>query len=434
MPERRYGEQERVSGRIARVKRGSAAWRAGFRRGDEIVAVDGKPMLDVLDWQWATADGGCVVEVVRHGERRTLVLDDGVRSAGIEFEGVLFDGIRRCVNACSFCFVAQLPRGLRDPLYVRDDDYRLSFLHGNFITLTNLSDDDVARIIEQRLSPLYVSLHAAEPEIRRRLIAPRCEDRALERLDDLLAGGIEVHVQVVAVPGVNDGEVLHQTLHYLKKRENVASVGIVPLGFTKHQRRFTASYDARRAARLLALVSEHQAQARAARGVSWVHAADEFYLLAGEDFPSAEEYDGYPQYENGIGLVRSFVDEFEASPPKIPARGRRVILVTGAMFAPVLERLIRSVAGSERIHVLAVRNDFLGGNVGVAGLLSGGDIVRSIAADSSTGTYLVPDVVLNSDALTLDDLTVRDIGRRAAARVRVIGSTAADLAKEVACL
>lgn len=397
-----------------------------------MVSVNGRPLTDVLDWQWAAAQGAMLLEVLRGEQRLVLTIDDASAPSGVEFDGALFDGVRQCTNACSFCFVAQLPSGLRPSLYVRDDDYRLSFLHGNFITLTNLSDEDVERIIEQRLSPLHVSLHAVDPEVRRRLIAPRGADRAIERLDALLAGGIEIHVQVVAVPGVNDGSVLRQTLEHLAPRAGIVSVGVVPLGFTKHQQRFSRSYDARGAADVISLVREFQARARASRGRSWAYAADELYLLSGIKIPSCEEYDGYPQYENGIGLVRSFVDEFEAEIPTISSRGPRTVLVTGTMFAPVLKSLVGRTRGAHRIEVLPVENTLLGGNVAVTGLLSGGDIARAIAAHGVRGTYLVPDIVLNSDALTLDDMTMRAIHRRSAARVRTVGSTAADLAKALA--
>ncbi|MDI6844080.1 MAG: DUF512 domain-containing protein [Anaerosomatales bacterium] len=434
MADRRYGEPEPVGGTVARVRFGSPAWHAGVRRGDRVLAVDGRPVRDVLDWQWRTSGESFEVEVSRGGRRRVLSVDARRGPAGVEFDGVLFDGVRRCNNACSFCFVAQLPKGLRPSLYVRDDDYRLSFLHGNFITLTNLSDEDLERILEERLTPLHVSLHAVDPEVRRRLIAPRGDDRALEVMDRLLAGGIALHVQIVAVPGVNDGAVLRETLEYLEQRAGVESVGIVPLGFTKHQRRFSSSYDQESASEIIALVAEFQARARASREVSWVYAADEFYLLAGIPFPSGEEYDGYPQYENGIGLVRSFIDEFEAASPAVAPRGRRIVLVTGEMFAPVLSGLVQRIPGAERVSVLPVPNSLLGGNVAVTGLLAGEDVARAIVADGARGTYLVPDIVLNSDALTLDDMTARDIQRQAAARIRVIGSTAADLCAELARL
>lgn len=408
---------------------GSPAWRAGLRAGDVVLSVDGRAVADVLDWQWATAEGTFEVTVARRGRERSFTVAAGSSGIGTEFDCLLFDGVRECANACSFCFVRQLPPGLRPSLYVRDDDFRLSFLHGNFITLTNLADSDVERIVAQRLSPLYVSLHAVDPDVRRRLIAPPNPDRALEHLDALTGAGIEVHVQVVAVPGVNDGDVLRQTLEYLSARKAVASVGVVPLGFTDHQRRFSSSYDAASASAVLDVVQETQRQARVSLGRTWAHAADEFYLLAGRPFPDAESYDGYPQYENGIGLVRSFLDDLAEHPLPTPKRAGAV-LVTGTMFAPVLEDPAREAG----VEVLAVPNRFLGGNVGVAGLLAGHDIAQSIAEHGRQGTYLVPDVVLNSDALTLDDMSVRDIERRSGARVRIVGSTAKDLARTLARL
>lgn len=429
MGDRRYGEPHPSGGWIARVRLGSPAWRAGLRAGDVVVSVDGRPVVDVLDWQWATADGPFEVTVVRRGREHTFSVAASSSDVGAQFDSLLFDGVRQCVNACSFCFVRQLPPGLRPSLYVRDDDYRLSFLHGNFVTLTNLDAADVERIITQRLSPLYVSLHAVDPDVRKRLIAPPAPDRALEHLEALTDAGIEIHVQVVAVPGVNDGDVLRQTLEHLSARNAVASVGVVPLGFTGHQRRFSSSYDAAGAAAVIAIVQEAQRRARASRGRTWAHAADEFYLLAGLPFPDAESYDGYPQYENGIGLVRSFLDDLAEHP--LPSSTRTsAVLVTGTMFAPVLEDAARDAG----IEVLAVPNRFLGGNVGVAGLLAGRDIARSIAEHGGQGTYLVPDVVLNSDALTLDDMTVRDIERTSGARVRIVGSTAEDMARALAQL
>lgn len=430
MGRRCYGEPHPAGGRIARVRFGSPAWRAGLRGGDVVLAVDGRPVADVLDWQWATAQERFEVEVARRGERRSFTVFGGARPTGVEFEAALFDGVRECANACSFCFVRQLPQGLRPSLYVRDDDFRLSFLHGNFVTLTNLSEADVERIILQRLSPLYVSLHAADPAVRRRLIAPPMPDRALERLETLCEAGIEIHVQIVAVPGVNDGDVLEETLSYLSTLEAVSSVGVVPLGFTRHQRRFSASFDVAGARAVIAIVEAAQARSRAARGRSWAYAADEFYLRAGASLPDAAAYDGYPQYENGIGLVRSFLDDLAANPlPQV--RGRvRPVLVTGTMFAPILDQAARAAG----VEVLPVLNRFLGGNVAVTGLLSGADIARAIATHGAQGTYLVPDVVLNSDGLTLDDMAVRDIERRSEARVRIVGSTARDLARALARL
>ncbi|MBA4371085.1 MAG: Fe-S oxidoreductase [Coriobacteriaceae bacterium] len=327
---------------------------------------------------------------------------------------MVFDGVRTCDNACTFCFVAQLPAGLRPSLYVRDDDYRLSFLSGNFITLTNLIPADVERIVRMRLSPLHVSVHAVTPDVRRRLICPTGKDAALPVLDDLLAAGIAIHVQIVLVPGINDGDELQATLAFLAARDGIASVGVVPLGYTGHQHRFSHSFEGAQASGdVLAALTPWRTRMRAERGVFWVHAADEFHLNAGVEVPPAAEYDDFPQYENGIGMVRGFLDGL---PETADARLADVTFVTGQLFAPVLRRAFPDAP------VLPVPNRLFGGNVSVAGLLSGADIADAIAADTSDGIYAVPDVTLNADGLFLDDLTPADVRERSCADVRMVSS------------
>ena len=415
-----------AGGRVAAVEAGSAADHAGLRAGDVVVLAEGEPIRDVIDWQWAASDGAVDIRVVgADGAARDLTLErEQGESFGIEFDGVVFDGVRECENACQFCFVAQLPAGLRAPLYVRDDDFRLSFLFGNFVTLTNLSDADVARIGTQRLSPLYVSLHAVDPDVRRKLVCATGEDTAVQRLDELLDAGIRFHVQIVLVPGVNDGEVLDETLGWLSERQGVLSVGVVPLGFTAHQVRYQASFgEPAAAAAVLEQLEGWQRRMHGNRGAAWVWPADEFYLAAAREVPSWDEYDDFPQYENGIGLVRAFTDELaqalaEESP--LPAT-RPVTLVTGELFAPVLRALAPSLeAAGVRVGVLAVPNRLFGGNVSVTGLLSGVDIARAVTNDSADSPYLVPDIVVNSDDRLLDDVRPADLPALAHKDVRVV--------------
>lgn len=430
-------------GRITAVAPGSPAEEAGLRSGDVITRVEGEPLRDVVDWLWL-ADGTTVAIEVEpfSGAPFEAILERSWDEAwGIDFDGVVFDGVRECDNACAFCFVAQLPPGMRRSLMVRDDDYRLSFLAGNFVTLTNLSDDDVDRIIEQRLSPLHVSLHAVDPDVRRSLMCPGTEDRALEFMDTLLREGIEIHVQFVLVPGVNDGEVLERSLGWLAQREGIASVGVVPVGVTRFQRRVTATYDtAEKAAavlRQLAIWSERMTEER---GMGWVYAADELYLTAGEPLPAWDDYDGFPQFENGIGMVRAFLDECAESLSEAPdasqARDPRpVVLVTGEAFGPVLRSLESGLRRTGcAVRVLPVGNELLGGNVNVAGLLAGADIAAAIAADAAwhasadaPAVYLVPDLTVNDDGLLLDDLKVADVAARAGEDVRLVSSDAAGL-------
>lgn len=401
--------------------------------GDSVVSVDGVPIHDILDWRWHTAEDVAKVTLRSPlGDLREVSLsrEPGV-AWGMDFDDPLFDGVRTCRNSCAFCFMTQLPRGMRAPLYVRDDDYRLSFLQGNFVTLTNLSDADVERILEQRLSPLHVSLHAVDSDVRAELICARHDD-GLQRLDELLQGGIDVHVQIVAVPGINDGEVLERSLRWLAEREGVESVGIVPLGFTGHQTRFVSSYeDPEAAAALLDQVEPWHRAFRERDGVGWVYAADEFYLNAARPIPSGDDYDGFPQYENGIGMVRAFIDEFTAEMDE-PKHGdhvhERLVFVTGVAFAAVFERLLASGAHGSAADVLAVHNEFFGGNVNVTGLLTGRDIVRAIKGMESDAVHVIPEVVFNSDGVTLDEMTADDIARQSGAHVRVVCCDAAGAA------
>ncbi len=413
----------RSAGVIATVDAG-AARRAGIRAGDRVLAVDGQPLRDVIDWWWLSDEPAFAVTLERAGAEREIVVDRRPgEPLGVTFTETLFTPIRECDNACAFCFVAELPPGLRPALYVRDDDFRLSFLSGNFITLTNATGEDVARILGQRLSPLHVSVHAVDPAVRARLICPTMEDRALEVLDTLVAGGIEVHVQIVLVPGVNDGSVLEETLTYLSGRAGVRSAGTVPMGYTAHQRRFTGSFTPETARAVLAVLAPWQKRMRAERGIGWVYPADELYLLAGDGLPPAEAYDDFPQFENGIGMASAFIDEFRvpSGTPHTPAT-----IVTGELFAPVLRGVLGD-AGWTDVRVLAVPNRLFGGNVAVTGLLCGADIAGAVALDAHAGTYLVPNVVVNSDGLLLDDVEARDLARLAGADIRFIGSDAAGL-------
>lgn len=421
-------------GLVASVEAGAPAERAGFRVGDIVLVVDGQPVRDVIDWQWLTTEESFTVEVESPTGRRLLrVVRDWDEPVGLAFAHPLFDGVRECDNACLFCFVSQLPAGLRPALYVRDDDVRLSFLAGTFVTLTNLSDADVARVVEQRLSPLHVSLHAVDPDVRSRLVCPTVEDAALERFDELDRAGIELHVQIVLVPGVNDGEVLERTLSWLAERASVESVGVVPLGYTAHQTRFAASFgDPAAAGAVLDALEPWRARMGTEHGVRWVHAADELYLAAGRPVPAADEYDGFPQYENGIGLVRAFTDEWreaiERSAVDLCRAPLEVTLVTGELFAPVLRDLAPLAARHGlTLDVLGVANGFFGGNVSVAGLLTAADIVAAVRTNDATGPYLVPDIVFNDDALTLDGMSDRELVAATGKDTRVVSCDAAGL-------
>ena len=424
-------------GMVSAVTPGSPAAREFVEVGDMVLAAQGQRLRDVIDWQWL-ADGDSVsLQVVKPGnvtEEFVLTREPG-EAWGIAFTETVFDGVRTCRNACAFCFMAQLPRGMRRALFLRDDDFRLSFLQGNFITLTNVSAEDVARIAEQHLSPLYVSVHAIDRGVREQLVCAK-EDRALKRIDQLLDAGIDVHAQIVLVPGVNDGAVLDETLTWLAQREGVLSVGVVPLGYTAHQQRFSASFERpAAAAAVIAQVSTWQEASRERDGVTWVHLADEFYLNAGAEVPPDAAYDGYPQYENGIGMVRSFSDEVAVHRDElaeavaaIRVAVAPVVIVSGTLFAPVMRQALDHISADPAlISVLAVENRFFGGDVSVTGLLVSADLIAAIASTPAKSIVLVPDVVLNADGLLLDDVPGSELGIRTGRDVRLVSCDAGGL-------
>jgi putative radical SAM enzyme (TIGR03279 family) len=296
-------------GVVARIEPGSPADQAGIAVGDRLISANGRTLTDVIAWWWESEGESVSVSVQSAGGETavpgsvrdtTLVRAPG-ESWGIDFTAAIFDRVRTCVNRCAFCFMAQLPQGLRPALYLRDDDYRLSFLAGNFITLTNLGESDVERIVHEHLSPLHVSLHAVSSDVRARLLCAR-EDRALDIFDQLVEGGIDLHVQIVLVPDENDGDELQATLAWLAARDGVRSVGIVPLGYTDHQDLFERSYtDPDSAAAVLDAIDPWSKAMRARDGIGWVYAADEFYLTSGRHCPLPRVTMDIPSTRTGSG-------------------------------------------------------------------------------------------------------------------------------------
>jgi len=411
----------------------------GLRPGDVLLEVNGQWVRDVLDVQFYAADEDLEFLVERDGQRVRMQVEReyGV-PLGIDFESPTFDGMRSCGNHCEFCFVAQMPRGLRRSLYVRDDDYRYSVLYGSFITLTNLIEEDWARLEEQRLSPLYVSVHATDPALRRRLLGREKIPDVLPQIDRLAELGIEVHTQVVLTPGVNDGEHLDDTIRALAVRyPAVSSIGVVPVGLTRHHRGQCRSYTSVEAREVVEQVSPWQARFRQEHGVSLVYLADEWYLLAGMDVPPDNAYDEYPQIENGIGLVRQFVDDCrdleQRFSPGDATLGTRCTMACGTLIAPLMTQLadgMSRVCGAQ-IGVVPVENQLFGPSVTVSGLLSGKDVICALADRDLGELVLLPQAMFADytpgqddgaePARTLDDLTVDEISARLGCPVAVAG-------------
>lgn len=402
---------------VARVEEGSPAWDAGIEPGMRIVTVNGVEPRDIIDWRWEADGGWCDLEVFDPTDGTTASCElerEPGEDWGIEFTDVLFDGIRTCLNACVFCFMAMLPKEARATLTLRDDDYRLSFLQGNFVTLTNVTDEDVGRIITCGLEPMNVSIHAISPDVRRKMIGAHAA-RGVEVLEALCDAGVEVHAQIVLCPGLNDGDELHRTLDWVEERANITSLAIVPMGYTKHSKRFDRSFsdDVEASRAVVRLIEPYQERAREALGNTRFQLSDEFYVDADLPVPPAETYDGYPQFYDGIGMLRSFLDESalvrseragecEAVDVALAERGLGVLLVCGEAAEKTIAVFARLLSPEGRVWTQAIRNDYFGGDVNVTGLIVSCDLLAQLADDLTDTVVVLPEVMFNFDHVTLD--------------------------------
>jgi len=423
---------------VASVRPRTVAAEAGLVAGDRILTINGRPLRDAIDFQFYGAEDRLELRVEREGGRRALRLRRRPGAAlGLELEAPRPGDIATCANKCVFCFIHQLPRGMRRSLYVKDDDFRLSFLHGNYITLSDLDEPSFERILAQRLSPLYVSVHATDPELRWRLLGrPKHSVDILPRLERLAKAGIRVHAQIVLCPDWNDGAHLERSVRELAPlHPQVATTAIVPVGLTRHRERLpslrTLTDDEARA--LVDTVAGWQARFLDTLDTRFVFLGDEVYLQAGRPLPCAEAYEGFPIAEDGVGLVRRFEDGFARARARRRAGvgGPRVTVVSGALYAPRLAGLLADVPGA---RVTAVPNAFFGGTVAVAGLLTGQDIQRHLATLGDLGdAVLVPAVALrDGDGVFLDDLTPADLARALGVPVTPVESDAAALLRALA--
>jgi putative radical SAM enzyme (TIGR03279 family) len=415
---------------VAGVARGTAAAAAGVRPGDRIVAINGETIRDTIDVHFHGADAELALAVERGGAAVALrVRRRAGRPLGLTLEPPRPADVATCANKCVFCFIHQLPRGMRRSLYVKDDDYRLSFLHGNYITLTDLEEADLARIVAQRLSPLYVSVHATDPALRHRLLGgPRAPAAILPRLERLTAAGIRVHAQVVLVPDWNDGAALERTVHELAAlHPGVATTAIVPVGLTRHRERLPRlrTLTDVEASALVGTVTAWQRRFRDALGSRFVFLGDEVYLQAGASLPPAADYEGFAVAEDGVGLVRRFEDGWARAAARTGPRRAApwLTVVSGSLYASRLAALLGALPWRHpRTRVVAVANDFFGGTVSVAGLLTGGDVQRRLAGLPALGdAVLVPAVaVRDGDGVFLDDLTPDALARSLGVPVRLV--------------
>ncbi len=418
---------------VAAVRARTPAARAGLRPGDRILAINGAGLRDVIDFHFYAGEERLELALERLGRPRAAVLRRRGPELGLELEAPRPSEISTCANKCVFCFIHQLPRGMRKSLYVKDDDFRLSFLHGNYITLTDLDEPELDRIETQRLSPLYVSVHATDPELRHRLLGqPRTKRLLMPIMERLARAGIAMHAQIVLCPEWNDGAHLDRSVHDLARLyPGVRTTAVVPVGLTRHRERLPALRPVTDAeARILVgAVEAWQREFLASLGSRFVFAADELYLQAGTDLPPAPEYEGFPIVEDGVGLVRRFVDGFTRGVTRLPerlARPRSVTIVTGEMFAPRLRALLDALRVENLAVALApIANQWFGRGIGVAGLLTGQDIQSQLAGRALGDGVLVPAAALRDGAgVFLDDLAPEDLAAALGAPVRAVEPTA----------
>lgn len=395
----------------------SVGARAGLCPGDVIARIGKKPVLDILDYMYLTSAPRFRVEVLRQGAPLTLDVrkDDEGEPLGVELEDELADGIRHCRAHCDFCFLDQMPRGYRPTLYVKDDDYRLSFLHGNFVTLTNLDDSDWRKIREMHLSPLHISVHATNPAVRRKILKNPQSEAIMEDLERLKSWGIQMHTQIVVQPDLNDGDELERSIREIAAfYPHVETLAVVPVGLTKWRDRAAPVQEVSPAlaARIIAQVERWQRKFEAELGFPFVYLSDEFYLLIDRPLPPNRHYGAYDQLENGVGLSRLLLTEFNRRTRYLPrslSQPRNVLVVTGASGGKVLPSLVTRMneIGGLQVDMRVVLNDFLGHSVTVAGLLGGRDMLAAMQQEASRRAYdaaLIPSVSLREgEGVFLDD-------------------------------
>lgn len=420
---------------ITAVLPGSIAEEIGFEAGDRVVSINGQKPRDLIDYQFLCADEILDLEVLdtKGNAHRVEIEKDYDEDLGLEFENVLFDGLIQCTNRCPFCFIDQQPPGKRESLYFKDDDYRLSFLYGSYLTLTNLPQPEWNRIEQMRLSPLYVSVHATEPEVRSRLLKNPRAGHLMKQLEWFQERRLQVHAQVVLCPGINDGDHLTRTLLDLAQFHQddvpaVTSVAVVPIGLT----RFRPTEDElipvtrEKAREVIAQVEALQAQFRQSFGSTFAWLADEWFLIAGQEVPPESHYEDYPQIGNGVGSIRLFLKEFgraaERLPQKIEQSYQFSWIVGNAVelaFEPLVQRL--NQVENLTVNMIAINSEYWGQTMTVTGLLTGQDILQALQGENLGDGILLPSVMLKHDATVfLDDMKVEELAQQLNTKIWIV--------------
>ncbi len=423
------------------VIKASIADAVGLDPGDNLLSINGQHVEDLLDNQYYSQDDNITLVIEKkNGETWSVDIEkDFDDELGLLFEGVVFDRIRLCRNRCMFCFIDQMPPAMRETLYVKDDDYRYSFLFGNYITLTNLSDDDWNKLESMRLSPLYVSVHTTSGPLRQQMMKNPRAAHIMEDLQRLKQAGIQVHTQIVLCPDLNDGQELVKSINELADLyPSVQSVGIVPVGLTGHRDKLPhlRTFTAQEARELIEEVNQWRNTFRSRFGIGFVYLADEFYVKAGIPVPPADYYDDYSQIENGIGLIRLFMDDWQEIKRDLPNQidPVQVFLITGESARTVMQTVaedLNRVKGLG-VEVIAVPNQYFGGGVTVTGLLTGTDIINCLQDNYRGKKVVIPEVLLQEGStMLLDNITLEEIASRTGVVIRTTDGSARSLVEAV---
>ena len=423
---------------ISMVAPGSIAEEMGVEPGDSLIKINHEVVEDVFDYRFLIEDTYLEVLIKKAGGEEWLLEIDKEydEDLGIEFENSLMDEYRSCHNKCIFCFIDQMPPGMRETLYFKDDDSRLSFLQGNYVTLTNMKDKDIERIIKYHLAPINISVQTTNPELRCRMLNNRFAGRALKQIDRLAAAGIEMNGQIVLCKGVNDGEELEKSIRDLTRYiPGMQSVSVVPVGLSRYREGLypLEPFNKEDAERVIACIEGWQKKLYNEHGIHFIHAADEWYLLAERDFPEEERYDGYLQLENGVGMMRLMIEELNEAYKGFVGDDRKheLSLATGRLAAPLMQSVadrVRESYPNVLVHVYAIRNDFFGENITVAGLVTGQDLIAQLKGRKLGECLLLPSAMFKSgEEILLDDLTKEDVEKALQVRVNIVKSSGQDL-------
>ena len=413
-----------MSATVNRVLPGTLACKCGIKPGDEIVSINGREIKDYLDYMFMSAGEKLNIALK---DRELFIENEDFEPLGIEFETLLIDEPRSCHNKCIFCFIDQLPKDMRESCYFKDDDYRLSFLQGNYVTLTNMKDSDLDRIIEYSIPRINVSVHTTNPELRAKMLSNKNAGKLMEQLKRFKDGGLMINCQVVLCRDFNDKEELDRTIADLATLgECIESLSIVPVGISAHREGLTnlVPFDKESSLEVIRQVSVWQKKFKEERGINFVYLSDEFYIMAEEEIPPACEYDGFPQIENGVGLCASLEDEFSEA---LSYKSRKKVksektIVTGYLAYDFIKGLVSKLE-TDKINVEKIKNTFFGENITVSGLVTGGDIIKQLKGKNLGKYLLIPISMLRHDEeVFLDNVTVSDIESELRIKVRIVGN------------